>query len=97
MNKVFFAKLYVDGKETTGHDLNKPFATLYALYEVERSDGAQTSIRAGLPKETGPDDRSVIDLLERSFESGSISRSWWAILGLNQWPLPCQGSALPLS
>jgi len=23
--------------------------------------------------------------------------SWWAILGLNQWPLPCQGSALPLS
>ena len=22
---------------------------------------------------------------------------WWAILGLNQWPLPCQGSALPLS
>jgi hypothetical protein len=23
--------------------------------------------------------------------------TWWAILGLNQWPLPCQGSALPLS
>jgi|HubBroStandDraft_1064217.scaffolds.fasta_scaffold03203_5 hypothetical protein len=21
----------------------------------------------------------------------------WALLGLNQWPLPCQGSALPLS
>jgi hypothetical protein len=21
----------------------------------------------------------------------------WAVLGLNQWPLPCQGSALPLS
>ena len=23
--------------------------------------------------------------------------SWWAILGSNQWPLPCEGSALPLS
>ena len=22
---------------------------------------------------------------------------WWARLGLNQWPLPCEGSALPLS
>jgi hypothetical protein len=27
----------------------------------------------------------------------SDSLCWWAILGLNQWPLPCQGSALPLS
>src|SRR5690606_12630239 len=24
-------------------------------------------------------------------------KEWWAILGLNQSPLPCQGSALPLS
>ncbi len=23
--------------------------------------------------------------------------SWWAVLGSNQWPLPCEGSALPLS
>lgn len=22
---------------------------------------------------------------------------WWAILVSNQWPLPCEGSALPLS
>ena len=22
---------------------------------------------------------------------------WWAVLGSNQWPLPCEGSALPLS
>jgi hypothetical protein len=22
---------------------------------------------------------------------------WWALLGSNQWPLPCEGSALPLS
>jgi hypothetical protein len=22
---------------------------------------------------------------------------WWAILGSNQWPLPCEGNALPLS
>ena len=22
---------------------------------------------------------------------------WWAMLGLNQRPLPCEGSALPLS
>jgi hypothetical protein len=25
------------------------------------------------------------------------SKNQWAVLGLNQWPLPCQGSALPLS
>jgi hypothetical protein len=24
-------------------------------------------------------------------------RNWWAVLGSNQWPLPCEGSALPLS
>src|SRR5690242_8278490 len=23
--------------------------------------------------------------------------NWWAVLGSNQWPLPCEGSALPLS
>jgi len=22
---------------------------------------------------------------------------WWAVLGSNQWPLPCESSALPLS
>ncbi len=22
---------------------------------------------------------------------------WWVVLGSNQWPLPCEGSALPLS
>jgi hypothetical protein len=27
----------------------------------------------------------------------SFERSWWAMLGLNQRPLPCEGSALPLS
>jgi hypothetical protein len=21
----------------------------------------------------------------------SLSLTWWAVLGLNQWPLPCQG------
>jgi hypothetical protein len=26
-----------------------------------------------------------------------LGKLWWAVLGLNQWPLPCQGSALPLS
>jgi hypothetical protein len=26
-----------------------------------------------------------------------LRASGWAILGSNQWPLPCQGSALPLS
>ena len=25
-----------------------------------------------------------------------VRDEWWAILGSNQWPLPCQGSALPL-
>ena len=26
-----------------------------------------------------------------------VGYSWWAMLGLNQRPLPCEGSALPLS
>ena len=29
--------------------------------------------------------------------SGALSQSWWAMLDLNQRPLPCEGSALPLS
>src|ERR1700760_4373234 len=29
--------------------------------------------------------------------AGRRPKNEWAILGLNQWPLPCQGSALPLS
>ncbi len=33
----------------------------------------------------------------RSCPKGSEQAGSWAILGLNQWPLPCQGSALPLS
>jgi len=28
--------------------------------------------------------------------SSSRDSSWWSLLGLNQWPLPCQGSALPI-
>ena len=27
----------------------------------------------------------------------AASKKWWAMLGLNQRPLPCEGSALPLS
>jgi hypothetical protein len=30
-------------------------------------------------------------------KSLKIKAKWWAILGSNQWPLPCEGSALPLS
>ncbi len=41
---------------------------------------------ADYPLTLGPGDAAQSDRL-----------CWWAILGLNQWPLPCQGSALPLS
>ena len=30
-------------------------------------------------------------------KSGCPYPDWWAVLGSNQWPLPCEGSALPLS
>jgi hypothetical protein len=35
----------------------------------------------------------------RSVEKTGRDRglSLWALLGSNQWPLPCEGSALPLS
>ena len=29
--------------------------------------------------------------------SRKLLKRWWAILVSNQWPLPCEGSALPLS
>ena len=32
-----------------------------------------------------------------SYLSEIISKQWWAVQGSNLWPLPCQGSALPLS
>ena len=42
------------------------------------------------------------EILKRTFESLELSACvcfvfWWAVLGSNQWPLPCEGSALPLS
>src|SRR5262245_33130343 len=30
-------------------------------------------------------------------DNGIVIGKWWAVLGSNQWPLPCEGSALPLS
>ena len=32
-----------------------------------------------------------------SIPSAGTEKKWWARLGLNQGPLPCEGSALPLS
>ncbi len=40
--------------------------------------------------------KGPLGFLERSPEGALIHR-WWALLDLNQRPLPCQGSALPLS
>jgi hypothetical protein len=34
---------------------------------------------------------------KESADSANSLKYWWALLGLNQWPLPCEGSALPLS
>ena len=32
-----------------------------------------------------------------SFFCGKENQEWWAMQGLNLRPLPCEGSALPLS
>jgi hypothetical protein len=40
--------------------------------------------------------KSPFDALQMDAQ-GALIRDRWAILDLNQWPLPCQGSALPLS
>jgi hypothetical protein len=34
---------------------------------------------------------------EKKQERRNEPAAWWAILGSNQWLLPCEGSALPLS
>ena len=39
-------------------------------------------------------DKAAVTWGNRSAEEVS---SWWALLGSNQWPLPCEGSALSLS
>ncbi len=49
----------------------------------------------------GPTDCSAsyraLSPLSRGAEPLTCANTWWAILVSNQWPLPCQGSALPLS
>jgi type I restriction enzyme, S subunit len=45
----------------------------------------------------------IRDILEGSIDTFTdeevteVGMHWWAVLGSNQWPLPCEGSALPLS
>jgi hypothetical protein len=34
---------------------------------------------------------------EARSDAGFCGIGWWAVLGSNQRPLPCEGSALPLS
>jgi hypothetical protein len=38
--------------------------------------------------------REQLEILNNALSSGVF---WWAVLGSNQWPLPCESSALPLS
>jgi hypothetical protein len=59
LNKVFFARLYVDGRKITDEEIREPFALLRDVYEISaehRDSGRTITVR---PRQTGPAGRPI--------------------------------------
>ncbi len=69
-----------------------------SLRQRWRGDGREAVLLTkGRGHRTGcPDEASGSSLFVRECPIQALEK-WWAIVGLNHWPSPCQGDALPLS